>query len=56
METTHRPTYSIARVIGATAWQKGSICRCHCLHCCLPDSQVWPVCEVTGHVDLPMAA
>ena len=34
---------------------KGFICRCRCLYCCLPDSQVWPVCEVTGHIDLPMA-
>jgi len=40
-----------------TAWQKGFIYRCHCLYCCLPDSQVWTVCvEVTGHIDWPMAA
>jgi len=48
MDTTHGPTYSMARAIRATSSQKGSICRyqCHCLHCCSPDSQVWPVCEL----------
>ena len=25
METTHRPTYSMAREMGATAWQKVSL-------------------------------
>jgi len=25
-DTTHGPTYSMAKVIGATAWQKGFIC------------------------------
>ena len=30
-DTTHRPTYSMARAIQATTWQKGFICRCHCL-------------------------
>ena len=54
-DTTHGPTYSMAIVIRATKWQKGFIGRCHCLYCCLPDSQIWPVCKVTGHVDLPMA-
>ena len=34
METTCGPTYSIARVIGATIWQKKSfIGRCHYLRC-----------------------
>ena len=33
-----------------TAWQKGFICQCYYLYCCLPDSQVWPVCEVTGNI------
>jgi len=28
-ETTSGPTYSMARTIGATAGQKGFICRCH---------------------------
>ena len=49
MNTTHRNTYSISRVIQATTWQKGFICR---YHCCL---QVWSVyVEVTGPIDLPM--
>jgi len=30
---THGPTYSMAGVIGTTAWQKGFICRCHYLCC-----------------------
>ena len=33
-ETTRGPTYSMAGTTGATAWQKGFICRCHYL-CCL---------------------
>jgi len=36
METTRGPTYSVARVIGATAWQKGFICQCHYLRCHSP--------------------
>ena len=32
-ETTRGPTYSMARAIGATAWQKGFICWCHYLCC-----------------------
>ena len=32
-ETTRGPTYSMARVIGATVWQKGFICRCYYLRC-----------------------
>ena len=32
-ETTRGPTYSMARAIGATAWQKGCICQCHYLRC-----------------------
>ena len=32
-ETTREPTYSMVRVIGATAWQKCFICQCHYLHC-----------------------
>jgi len=36
----------MAGVLQATAWQKGFICQCHCLYCCLPDSQAWPVWEV----------
>jgi len=32
-ETTRGPTYSMTRAIGATPWQKGFICRCHCLRC-----------------------
>ena len=32
-ETTHGPTYSMARAIGATAWQNGFICRHHYLRC-----------------------
>ena len=32
-ETTRGPTYSMARTIDATAWQKGFICRCHYLCC-----------------------
>ena len=32
-ETTCGPTYSMARAIWATTWQKGFICRCHYLHC-----------------------
>jgi len=32
-ETTRGPTYSMAGTIGATAWQKGFICRCHYLCC-----------------------
>ena len=32
-ETTRGPTYSMARTIGATAWQKGFICQCHYLCC-----------------------
>ena len=51
-DTTHRPTYSMARVIRATAWQR-FICRCHGVYICIPESQLWPVCvDVTGHVDL----
>jgi len=29
--TIHGPTYSMARVIGATLWQEGSICQCQSL-------------------------
>jgi len=30
-QTTHGPTYSMARAIQATTWQNGFICRCHYL-------------------------
>jgi len=30
-DTTHRPTYSMARVVGLL---QGFICRCHCFYCC----------------------
>ena len=50
-DTTHGPTYSMARVIRATAWQQRFIC----LYFCMPESQLWPGCvEVTGHIDLPV--
>ena len=32
-ETTRGPTYSKTRTIWATPWQKGFICRYHCLRC-----------------------
>ena len=45
-ETTGGPTYSMVRTIGATAWQKGFICRCHYL-CCHSV-------EVTRYIDRPL--
>jgi len=50
MDATHRP---ISRSVRTTVWQKGFDYQCHCLYCCLPDSQVWPVCW--GYWYLPAA-
>ena len=49
-ETTRGPTYSMTRVIWATPWQKGFICRCHCFHCHYSPLTV----EVTRHMDQPL--
>jgi len=49
-ETTHGPTYSMTRAIGATRWQKGFICQCHCLRCHYSPLTV----EVTRHMDWPL--
>jgi len=50
-ETTRGPTYSMARTIGSTAWQKGFICRCHylCCHSIISGSHSlhWPTSPVT---------
>jgi len=49
-ETTRGPTYSMNRAIWATLWQKGFICRCHCLRCHYSPLTV----EVTRHMDRPL--
>jgi len=49
-ETTRGPTYSMTRVKGATPWQKGFTCRCHCLRCHYSPLTM----EVTRHVDQPL--
>jgi len=49
-ETTRGPTYSITRGIWATPWQKGFVCRCHCLHYHYIPLTV----EVTRHMDRPL--
>jgi len=47
-KTTRGPTYSMTRAIGATPWQKGFTCRCHCCH-------YSPLTvEVTRHMDRPL--
>ena len=51
-ETTHGPTYSMTRAIWATPWQKGFICRCHCLRCHY--SPLTVEAEVTHHMDRPL--
>jgi len=60
METTHGPTYSMTRAIGATPWRRGSSvdaqyclhchCRCHCLRCHYSPLTV----EVNRHMDWPL--
>ena len=50
METTRGPTYSMTRAIWATTWQRGFICRCHCLRCHYSPLTV----EVSGHMDRPL--
>ena len=49
-ETTRGPIYSMTRAIWATPWQKGFICRCHCLRCHYSPLTV----EVTRHMDRPL--
>ena len=52
-ETTRGPTYSMARTIDATAWQKGFICRCHylCCHSQWKSLVTWTDLESNGHID-----
>ena len=55
-ETTRGPTYSMATAIWATPWQKGFICRCHCLHATIVHLQwkslvTWTDISNNGHID-----
>jgi len=45
LSTGSGPTYSMARAVGATEWQKGFICRCHYLRSVTV--------EVSSHVPTP---
>jgi len=42
-QATRGPTYSMARAIVATGWQRGFICQCHYLH--------WVTVELNCHMD-----
>ena len=46
METTRGPTYSMARAIGATTWQK--------VHLLMPLHVLLLTVEVTRHMDRPL--